>query len=138
MTISPVKTRLIRAKALELRSKICAMNPYLRDFLFWMCPQCPRSHMLCTVFVLGYRSPESWRSPKIQYTSQRGPHNKLGIQIKEKGCLEFHPNSLKLKPLVTIPCIGLASLPSGGCHTRDRILCTKNITPIPAPAILSK
>jgi hypothetical protein len=29
MTISPVKTRLIRASAFELRSKICGMNAFL-------------------------------------------------------------------------------------------------------------
>src|SRR5208283_941027 len=45
MTINPVNTRLMRASALELRSKICAMNDSWFDFR-WHAIACISGHMV--------------------------------------------------------------------------------------------
>jgi hypothetical protein len=49
MTIIPVRTILILARALELRSNICAMRASLLDFLFG-CARRDGGHIICVHF----------------------------------------------------------------------------------------
>src|ERR1019366_6501414 len=74
ITISPVKTRLARAKALELRSNICAMNAFLIRFRLRVvrCALCWRPPGLRLSYDAGQTTPERWGNPKVQYNSQRG------------------------------------------------------------------
>src|SRR5580658_9401834 len=70
MTINPVNTRLARASALELRSKICAMNESRFDCRC-TCAACAGGHMGCVQEPLFDKAlMNGLGSPKFQYSAR--------------------------------------------------------------------
>jgi len=97
MTINPVNTRLIRASALELRSKICAMNESRFD-LRCGCAACAGGHIVHVQEMLNDRTSGSGRGrPKFQYSSRRPLRTKRRVPHREKVLWESDLQSLEKK-----------------------------------------